>query len=110
MDWGKFQYDQQKKAKEAKKKQHTVDVKELKFRPKIEEHDFDFKIKNARRFLNKGKKVKITVRYRGREMRRPELGKRVLSQVAEATEDVAAVESRADRIEGRQLSMMLAPK
>lgn len=109
MDWGKHQYEQQKAAKEARKRQHTVDVKEVKFRPLTESHDFDVKVRNARRFLNKGKKVKITVRYRGREMRRPELGRTLMDQVVEALSDEAVVESRSDRLEARQMNMMLAP-
>jgi translation initiation factor IF-3 len=110
MDYGKHKYEEQKRAKEARRRQHTVDVKELKFRPGTDEHDLEFKLKNARRFLKKGNKVKVTVRYRGREMRRPELGREMLDQVADALDDLANVESRNDRIEGRQLTMMLAPE
>jgi len=110
MDYGKHKYEEQKQAKEAKKRQHTVDVKELKFRPGTDAHDFDFKMKNARKFLKQGNKVKVTVRYRGREMRRPEQGLEMLDHVAEALEDLAVVESRTTRIEGRQLHMMLAPE
>lgn len=110
MDWGKHQYEQQKQAKEARKRQHTVDVKEVKFRPATGEHDFETKVRHARKFLESGKKVKVTVRYRGREMRRPELGREVLEQVVEAVDDLATVEARNDRIEGRQLTMMLAPQ
>ncbi len=110
MDYGKHKYEEQKQAKEAKKRQHTVDVKELKFRPGTDAHDFDFKMRNARKFLKQGNKVKVTVRYRGREMRRPEQGLEMLDSVAEALEDLAVVESRTTRIEGRQLHMMLAPE
>lgn len=110
MDWGKYQFEQQKRAKEAKKRQHTVDVKEVKLRPRTDDHDFQFKIRNAQRFLKKGKKVKITVRFRGPELRRPELGREVMESVAEAVEDLAVVESRSRKIEGRQLTMMLAPR
>jgi translation initiation factor IF-3 len=110
MDWGKYQYEKQKAQKEAKSRQHTVDVKELKFRPKIEEHDFETKVGHGRRFLKKGNKVKVTVRYRGRELRRAELGRRVLDEVAEALSDISEVEGRSDRVEGRQISMMLGPK
>lgn len=110
MDWGKHQYEQQKAAKEAKKKQHTVSVKELKMRPKIGDHDLDFKLKKARSFLNKGDKVKFTMRYRGRELRRPENGMEVMDQIVERLDDQAAVESRQSRVEGRQLTMVLAPK
>jgi translation initiation factor IF-3 len=110
MDWGKHQYEEQKRARESRKRQHTVDVKEVKFRPVTEEHDFNVKLKHARRFLESGKKVKVTVRYRGREMRRPEMGQEVLDQVAGALEDLASVETRTDRLEGRQMTMMLAPQ
>lgn len=110
MDWGKYQYEQQKRAKEAKKKQQTVDVKELKFRPKTDDHDLAFKVRNARRFLSKGKYVKVTVRFRRREMRRPELGQQVLDHVAGALDDISTVASRDQRLEGRQLTMMLEPQ
>lgn len=109
MDWGKFQYEQQKKAKEARKRQHTIEVKEVKFRPKTESHDLDFKVKNARRFLRNGKHVKITVRFRRRELRRPELGQQVLDHVTDEVEDLAKVTSRSERVDGRQLTMMLEP-
>ena len=110
MDWGKFQYDEQKRAKEARRRQHTVDVKEVKLRPGTEEHDLEVKLRHARRFLNKGNKVKVTVRYRGREMRRPELGQDMLDQVVEALDDLAVVETRTTKLEGRQYTMMLAPQ
>jgi len=110
MDWGKHQYEEQKRAKEARKRQHTVDVKEVKFRPGTESHDFQVKVRNARRFLESGKKVKVTVRYRGREMRRPELGHELLNQVAGELTDLANVEARSDRLEARQMTMVLAPQ
>jgi translation initiation factor IF-3 len=109
MDWGKYQYEQQKRAKEAKKKQQTIEVKELKFRPKTDDHDLAFKVRNARRFLSKGKHVKVTVRFRRRELRRPELGQQVLDHVAGELEDIATITSRDMRLEGRQLTMMLEP-
>ncbi len=109
MDWGKYQYEQQKAAKEAKKKQHTYELKELKFRPKTDDHDMDFKVRNARRFLKKGQHVRITVRFRRREMRRPENGQRVLEEVAERLDDVGNVTSRDRRLEGRTMQMMLEP-
>jgi translation initiation factor IF-3 len=109
MDWGKHQFVEQKQAREAKRRQKTVDVKELKFRPVTEPHDFDVKVRHARRFLESGKKVKVTVRYRGREMRRPELGQGILDEVASAVEGLATVEARSDRMEARQLTMVLAP-
>jgi translation initiation factor IF-3 len=109
MDWGKHRYDEQKRQKESRKRQHIVSVKEVKFRPATDQHDFDTKIRHARRFLSGGSKVKVTVRYRGRELRRPELGREVLDHVVEALDDVASIESRPGGVEGRQLSMMLAP-
>ena len=110
MDWGRFQYEEQKRAKESKRRQHTVEVKEVKLRPQTDVHDMDVKLRHARRFLKAGKKVKVTVRYRGREMRRPELGFEVLEKVAESLDDLANIESRSGHIESRQLTMMLAPE
>lgn len=110
MDWGRFQYEEQKRAKEARKKQHTVEIKEVKLRPGTESHDLEVKLRHARRFLEKGNKVKVTVRYRGREMRRPELGFEVLDKVATSLDDLAAIESRSGHVESRQLTMMLAPE
>ena len=109
MDWGKYQYEQQKAAKEAKKKQHTYELKEVKFRPKTDDHDMDFKIRNARRFLKNGKHVRITVRFRRREMRRPENGQRVLDEVIERTDDLSSVASRDKNLQGRVLQMTLEP-
>jgi translation initiation factor IF-3 len=109
MDWGKHQFDSQKRARAAKKKQQTVDVKEVKLRPRTDEHDLDFKLRHARRFLEKGNNVKVTVRFRGPELRRPELGQDVLDTVADELAEVASIESRSRGLEGRQLSMMLAP-
>lgn len=110
MDWGKHQYEQQKAAKEARKRQHTVDVKEVKLRPGTEIHDLQVKLRHARRFLQKGQKVKVTIRYRGREMRRPEQGYELLDRVTTELDDLAMVESRSREIMGRQLTMMLAPE
>jgi translation initiation factor IF-3 len=109
MDWGKHQYEEQKAAREARKKQHTYEVKEVKFRPKTDEHDMDFKVRNARRFLAKGKHVRITVRFRPREMRRPENGQRVLDDVLERLGDMASVSSRDRSLQGRVLQMLLEP-
>lgn len=109
MDYGKFQFEQQKQARESRKKQHTVDVKEVKLRPRTDEHDLEFKMRAARKFLEKGKSVKITVRFRGPELRRPETGQQVLDTVAEELSEIAQVESRSRHLEGRQLTMMLAP-
>lgn len=110
MDWGKHQYEQQKASKEARKRQHTVDVKEVKLRPGTEIHDLQVKLRHARRFLQKGQKVKVTIRYRGREMRRPDQGYELLDRVTTELDDLAMVESRSREIMGRQLTMMLAPE
>lgn len=110
MDWGKHQYEEQKRAKEAKKRQHTVDVKEVKLRPGTDTHDLETKLRHARKFLSKGNKVKVTVRYRGREMRRPELGDELLDEVTQRLDDLATVETRSRQIQARQLTMMLAPE
>jgi translation initiation factor IF-3 len=109
MDWGKHQYEQQKAARQARRKQHTLDVKELKFRPETDDHDLDFKIRNARRFLQSGKHVRITVRFRARELRRPESGQRVLDEVAGRLDDVADITSRDRSLNGRAMQMMLQP-
>ena len=109
MDYGKYKYEQARKAKEAKKKQHTITVKEIKLRPKIEEHDYGFKMRHARRFLDDGDKVKFTLRFRGREMTHPELGERVLEQIKEDLGDAIVVESDIKR-EGRTMTMLVAPQ
>lgn len=108
MDWGKAKFDREKKAREAKKKAAVIEVKEVKFRPTIDEHDFGIKLNRAIKFLEKGKKVKVTVFFRYRQLRRPELGVQILDKVTESTRDVASVESRS-RLEGRQMTMILAP-
>ncbi len=109
MDYGKYKYEQARKAKEAKKKQHTITVKEIKLRPKIEEHDYGFKMRHARRFLDDGDKVKFTLRFRGREMTHPELGERVLEKIKEDLGDTIVVESDIRR-EGRTMTMLVAPQ
>ncbi len=109
MDYGKFKYEQARKARDSKKKQHNVRVKEIKLRPKIEEHDIAFKAGHARRFLNERNKVKVTMRFRGREMAHTELGAVVLERFAEELADVGKIEERA-KMEGRNMSMVLAPK
>jgi translation initiation factor IF-3 len=108
MDYGKFKYEQARAAREAKKKQHTIQVKEVKFRPGIEEHDYDFKIRHARRFLEEGNKVKLTMMFRGRQVTHPELGLEVLRRVQEDLDGLAKVESQPS-FEGRVMSMVLAP-
>jgi translation initiation factor IF-3 len=108
MDYGRFLYEQEKKAKEAKKRQQTVEIKEVKLRPAIDDHDFQTKVKMAERFLRKGNKVKVTVMFRRREMRRPENGYDVLARVQEQLADIATVEQMPPpTLEGRDLSMVL---
>lgn len=109
MDWGKFRFEKAKRDKEAKKKQHTVDLKEVKLRPRTDEHDMEVKLRNARRFLSKGAKVKFTVRFRGPELRRPDLGREVLDNIEESLDEVANVEMRSRGLEGRQMTMVVAP-
>ncbi len=109
MDYGKFKYEQARKAREARKKQHQIHIKEVKFRPGIEPHDFEFKIRHARRFLEEGNKVKATMMFRGRQMAHPELGREVLIRVAQALEDVGRVEAD-PLLEGRNMTMILAPR
>jgi translation initiation factor IF-3 len=108
MDYGKFKYEEQRKAREARKKQHHVQIKEVKFRPGTEEHDLEFKTRHARRFLEEGNKVKLTVMFRGRQMAYPDLGREVLDRVAEEVADVGKVEA-APRMEARTMSMVIAP-
>lgn len=109
MDFGKYKYEQQKREKEAKKKQRVITVKEVKLRPNIEDHDFDVKFKNAERFLNDGDKVKVTIMFRGRELSHPELGKQVLLKMANKLKEVVTVE-REPKLEGKNMIMILAPK
>jgi translation initiation factor IF-3 len=109
MDYGKYRYEQSKKAREAKKKQTIIELKEIKLRPKTEEHDFQFKARHAERFLKEGNKAKITMMFRGREMVRMDRGKVLLDRFVEALKDVAVVE-QAPKVEGRNMSLILAPK
>ena len=109
MDYGRFKYEKAKAEKEAKKRQHTVEVKEVKFRPKIEDHDFDFKTRHAREFIEEGNKVKVTIMFRYRELRRPELGSELLDRIVEELSDIAKVQSRSG-LEGRNMTMMLVPQ
>ena len=108
MDYGKFRYEEQRKAREARKKQHRVDLKEVKLRPGIEDHDFDFKARHARRFLEEGNKVKVTMMFRGRQMAHPEIGREVLERMVSEIADVGKVES-APTMEARSMTMVLAP-
>ncbi|NPA15654.1 MAG: translation initiation factor IF-3 [Deferribacteres bacterium] len=109
MDLGKYKYELKKKAKEAKKKQRVILVKELRLRPKIEEHDYQVKLKHAREFLSDGNKVKVVMRYRGREMSFIDSGKEVLERFAQDVADIGVVEKKPE-LEGRQMIMVLAPK
>ncbi len=109
LDYGKFKYQSQKKANEARKKQKTVDVKEIKMRPNIDTHDYDVKMRNMKRFFDGGDKVKVSLRFRGREMAHKELGFQLLNRVKEDIVEYAKVESEA-KLEGRQMIMILAPK
>lgn len=109
MDYGKYKYEQARKAREARKKQHNIQVKEVKMRPKIEKHDFDFKLRHAKRFLEEGDKVKFTLMFRGRENTHPELGVRVLERVKEELQDLGTVESEIAR-DGRTMTMVIAPR
>jgi len=109
MDYGKHKYKASKKAHEAKKKQKIIHVKEVKFRPNTDKHDFDFKLRNVQRFLENGDKAKVVIFFKGREIVHREFGVRVLERVAEATEETAVIEQQAKQ-EGRTLVMILAPK
>ena len=109
MDFGKYRYEQQKREKEARKKQKVISVKEVKLRPNIEQHDFDVKLKNAVRFLEEGNKVKVTIMFRGRELSHPELGREILGRVAEQLKDSVSIERDA-KLEGKNMIMILAPK
>ena len=107
LDYGKYKYEQQKKANEARKKQKTIDVKEVKIRPGIEDHDYQVKMKNARRFLENGDKVKVTMRFRGREMAHQDIGMAVLERMKKELEELSKVELQ-PKLEGRQMIMILA--
>ena len=109
LDYGKYKYQEQKKAAEARKKQKVVEVKELKYRPMIDDHDYDVKMRAMARFFEEGDKVKITLRFRGREMAHQELGTRLLARVKEDTAKMAKVEME-PRFEGRQMIMILSPR
>lgn len=109
MDYGKFKYQEQKRQAEARAKQKTIQVKEVKFRPGTDEGDYQVKLKNLKRFLDEGDKAKVTLRFRGREMAHQELGMRVLERVRDDLLDMAVVEAM-PRMEGRQMVMVLSPK
>jgi translation initiation factor IF-3 len=109
MDYGKFKFEQAKQARLAKKKQHVILLKEVKYRPGIDDHDFDTKTRHARRFLEEGNKVKVTMMFRGRQVAHPELGKDVLDRVAADLADIGKIETDA-KLEGKNMTMILAPK
>jgi translation initiation factor IF-3 len=109
LDYGKYKYEEQKRRNEARKKQKTIEVKEIKMRPGIDTHDYETKMKAARKFLNNGDKVKVTIRFRGREMAHQELGMKVLDRVREGLEEMAKLE-QFPKMEGRMMTMVVAPK
>lgn len=111
MDYGKYKYQQAKREKESKKHQHTVSIKEVKFRPKIGQHDYDYKINHAKEFLSEGNKVKITIMFRGREMAHPEFGHEILRRVLEELDSMIIEKPNPQtfRLEGRTMTMMLTP-
>ena len=109
LDYGKYKYESQKKKSEARKKQKIIDVKEIKMRPGIDEHDYQVKMRSMRRFLDEGDKVKVTIRFRGRELAHQELGMRVLNRVRDELDEQAKVEL-IPKMEGRQMVMVMAPR
>ncbi|QQA44962.1 translation initiation factor IF-3 [Pelagovum pacificum] len=108
MDFGKFKYEQQKRESEARKKQKTIEVKEVKFRPNTDVHDYEVKMKNVFKFLENGDKVKVTLRFRGREMAHQDLGRNLLERVADDVKEIGKVENM-PKMEGRQMVMMIGP-
>ena len=109
LDYGRFKYEAQKKAAEARKKQKIIEIKEIKLRPGIDDNDYDVKMRAARRFLEEGDKVKVTMRFRGREMAHQDLGMNVLMRVRDHLDDLAKVEQM-PKLEGRQMVMVIAPR
>ncbi|MBL8601553.1 MAG: translation initiation factor IF-3 [Myxococcales bacterium] len=109
MDFGKFKYEEKKRANEARKKQNVVEIKEVKVRPKTDEHDLDTKVKHIKRFLEEGNKAKLTVRFRGREITHPEKGREVLDEIIQALEGLVVIEQHPS-MEGKAMTMLLAPK
>jgi len=109
MDFGKFKYQEQKKAAEARKHQHIIEIKEIKLRPMIDDHDYDVKMRSIKRFFEEGDKVKVTLRFRGREMAHMEIGMELLQKVKRDTETIGKVEQEA-KLEGRQMVMVIAPR
>ena len=109
LDFGKFKYEAQKKKNEARKKQKVIEVKEIKLRPSIDDHDYDVKMRSMAKFIDEGDKVKVTMRFRGRELAHQELGMNVLIRVRDDLEEIAKVEQM-PRMEGRQMTMVISPK
>lgn len=111
MDYGKYRYQQSKRAKESRKHQHTITVKEIKYRPKIDKHDFEYKTNHVREFLKEGNKVRVTIMFRGRETAHPEFGTEILEKVVEGTKDLCGEQYNvsAVRLEGRLMSIVLSP-
>jgi translation initiation factor IF-3 len=109
MDYGKFRFEQQKKEREARKKQKVINVKEVRLSPTIDLNDFNTKLRNARKFLEKGDKVKASIRFKGRAITHKEIGQKVLDRLAEETKDIASVEQQA-KMDGRSMFLVLAPK
>jgi translation initiation factor IF-3 len=109
MDFGKFKYEEKKRLSDARKRQTQIALKEIKLRPKTDDHDLDFKTKHVRRFLEEGNKVKLTVRFRGREITHPETAQRQIDAIIKAVDDLATVETSA-RLEGRTMTAILAPR
>jgi translation initiation factor IF-3 len=109
LDFGKYKYEEQKKKNEAKKKQKVIEVKEVKFRPSIDDHDYDVKMRSMHKFIGEGDKVKVTMRFRGRELAHQELGMDVLMRVKGDLDEIAKVE-QFPRMEGRQMTMVVSPK
>ena len=109
LDWGKLKYEKEKQAREARKKTHVIDVKEVKYRPSIDTHDQERKTARAKKFLEQGKKVKVTIFFRYRQLRRPQLGEEILDALVKEVEEIAIVESRT-RLESRRMTMVLAPR
>ncbi|MBD9071562.1 MAG: translation initiation factor IF-3 [Ruminococcaceae bacterium] len=109
MDYGKYRFEQSKREKEAKKNQRVIEIKEIRLSPNIDVHDFDTKVGHARKFLSAGNKIKVSIRFRGREMTHTDLGLTIMAQFAEKCADIASVEKPA-KLEGRQMLMFLAPK
>ena len=108
MDYGTFKFEEAKAARAAKKKQHIIHLKEVKFRPGIDDHDFDFKIRHAREFLGQGNKVKVTMMFRGRQLAHVDIGRRVLDRVSEDLGDIGKIEMH-PKLEGRNMTMVIAP-